>query len=37
MSSVCSGNGAFRAPNQLQADKPANVSSTKTLNRFAHA
>jgi hypothetical protein len=37
MISVGSGNSGFREPNQLHADKQANVISTKTLNLYAHS
>ncbi|MEA3135086.1 MAG: hypothetical protein QOG17_2932 [Gammaproteobacteria bacterium] len=37
MISVGSGNCTFLEVNQLQADKQANVTSTKTLNRYSHA
>jgi hypothetical protein len=37
MISVGSGGCIFLEPNQLQADKQVNVTSTKTLNRYSHA
>src|SRR5450432_167063 len=37
MISVGSGNCVFLDPNQLHAESQANVTSTKTLNRYSHA
>ena len=37
MISVGSGNSCFLEPNQLQADRQANVMSTKIFNRYVYA
>jgi hypothetical protein len=37
MISVGSGKCIFLEPNQLQADKQVNVTSTSNLNRYSHA